>query len=223
MERDTNKGLDFEKYPEVLIPVIVQDIKTGRVIMTAFANQESLNKTKETGLATFWTRSRKQLWTKGEESGNTLTVKKILTDCDLDALLYIVNINGPEGACAVEGQDSCFFNEIDIKTGAIQNRVTEVMSWSRVLIEEEQMIEGRKTADPEKSATAKALQGPNARIAQKLGEEGIEVALALMDPEQGPKKIITETADLLYRLQILLVKAGVSWQEVENEIVSRRK
>lgn len=223
MERDINKGLDFEKYPEGLMPVLVQDIKTGRVMMTAFANKQALDKTLETGLATFWTRSRNRLWTKGEESGNTLTVKKILTDCDLDALLYIVNVDGPEGACAVEGQDSCFFNEIDLKTGQINNRVTNTMNWSRVLLEEEQMIEGRKTANPEKSATAKALLGNIARIAQKFGEEAIEVVCAFIDPEQGKDRIVKEIADLMYRLQIALVKVGISWQEVEDEIVARRK
>lgn len=217
-----NFELDFEKYQEGLMPVIVQDQKIGRVMMQGFANTLAYEETIKTGKATFWSRSRNELWTKGLTSGDTLTVKRIFTDCDTDTLVYEVSVDG-DGACHIPDFWSCFEREIDMNNGEIGPLLQPTIPWGRVLYEEERMIEGRKTADPEKSGTAKALQQNISRIAQKFGEEAIEVVCALIDPEQGDERVISEVADLMYRLQIALVKAEIPWSDVEDEIVKRRK
>jgi phosphoribosyl-AMP cyclohydrolase / phosphoribosyl-ATP pyrophosphohydrolase len=217
-----NLQLDFKKYEEGMMPVIVQDEKTGQIMMLGFANEEAYEETLKTQKATFWSRSRNELWTKGITSGDTLSVKRIFTDCDTDTLIYEVSVDGA-GACHIPEFWSCFEREIDLNNGRIGSLLIPTIEWSRVLNEEELMIEGRKTADPEKSGTAKVLQQNISRIAQKFGEEAIEVVCALTDPEQGKERVISEVADLMYRLQIALVKAEVSWSDVEDEVVKRRK
>ncbi|MBT4937006.1 phosphoribosyl-ATP diphosphatase, partial [Candidatus Peregrinibacteria bacterium] len=149
-------------------------------------------------------------------------VKRIFTDCDTDTLIYEVSVDG-DGACHISEFWSCFEREINGNNGKIGSLMQPIIPWSRVLNEEEIMIQSRKTADPKESGTAKALQNKIPRIAQKFGEEAIEVVCALTDPEQGKERVISEVADLMYRLQIALVKAEVSWSDVEDEVVKRRK
>ncbi|MBP9779502.1 hypothetical protein KBD33_02655 [Candidatus Gracilibacteria bacterium] len=258
-----NLTLDFAKYPEDLMPTIAQDINTGAIMMVGFANPLALEETRKTGLATFWSRSRNELWTKGLTSGDTLEIRDIFTDCDTDTLVYLVKVNGT-GACHIEGWRTCFRRRVDLITGEVGSNPSDLPRWSRVLQDEEQMIRERKTANPETSSTAKALQGKVNRIAQKVAEEGVEVSLAFMDIESSKrafeeimrtaeeidgmngnrvpdkarmeltdrvmlermdnqKLLVSEVADLMYRLQILLVKAGISWEAIETEIVKRRK
>ena len=123
--------LNYEKYQDGLMPVIVQDTKTGEIMMQGFANQEALAKTRETGLATFYSRSQKKLWTKGMTSGDTLSVKKVFTDCDLNSLIYEVEVNG-EGACCKDGWRTCFQREINLTTGLIEGLLGPKSCWEKL-------------------------------------------------------------------------------------------
>ncbi len=122
--RETWQDLDFEKYPNGLMPAIVQEESTGEILMLGFVNKEAFEKTLETGLATFWTRSRNELWTKGLTSGDTLKIKDIRTDCDYDTLIYVVEMEG-EGACHIEGWKSCFSRIINTTSGKIKTLLPE--------------------------------------------------------------------------------------------------
>lgn len=123
--------LNFEKYTDGLMPAIVQDTKTGEIMMQGFVNQEALDKTRETGLATFYSRSQKKLWTKGMTSGDTLSIKRIFTDCDNDSIIYEVEVDG-EGACCQPGWDSCFQREIDLNTGKIESLLGPKTEWENL-------------------------------------------------------------------------------------------
>ena len=261
--KTSNLVLDFEKYPENLMPTIAQDINTWSIMMVWFANPLALQETRKTGLATFWSRSRNELWTKWLTSWDTLEVQDIFTDCDKDTLVYLVKTNG-SGACHIDGWRTCFRRRVNLITGDIEQQSADLPIWSRVLQDEEKMIKGKQNANPEESSTAKALQWKVSRIAQKVAEEWVEVSLAFMDIEtsnraleeiwiiteqinsingnripdraelemsdriivermNNEKLLISEVADLMYRLQILLVKANIPWQAVEAEIIRRRK
>lgn len=258
----TNLALDFAKYPENLMPTIAQDIDTGSIMMVWFANPLALEETRKTWLATFWSRSRNELWTKWLTSWDTLEIRDIFTDCDNDTLVYLVKVNGA-GACHIDGWRTCFRRRVNLITGNIDSQVSDLPNWSRVLQDEEQMIISKKEADPKKSSTAKALQWKVSRIAQKVAEEWVEVSLAFMDIESSNRAfeeimitaekidgmnwnrvpnraimemtdrvvlermdneqlLVSEVADLMYRLQILLVKVNIPWKAVEEEIVKRR-
>ena len=185
-----------------LVPAIVQDAKTEQVLMLGYMNEESLAKTNETGLVTFYSRSRQELWTKGETSGNTLSLVSITVDCDNDTLLVRAN---PTGPTCHEGTVSCF-----------GDNGPEGLGFLGYL---EDLIEARKTADPESSYTAKLLQGPLRRAAQKVGEEGVETALAAVAETED--KLTSEAADLLYHLTVLLAAKDVKLADVINELRSR--
>lgn len=169
-QKTSNLTLDFAKYPESLMPTIAQDADTGAILMVGFANPEALNESRKSGLATFWSRSRNELWTKGLTSGDTLEILDIFTDCDNDTLIYLVKMNG-NGACHIDGWTTCFRRRVDQITGQIIPTPMDLPTWSRVLDDEEKMIQGKQFDDPDNSSTAKALQGKVSRIAQKVGEE----------------------------------------------------
>ena len=185
-----------------LVPAIVQDAKTEQVLMLGYMNEASLAKTNETGLVTFYSRSREQLWTKGETSGNTLALVSIETDCDKDTLLVRAV---PTGPTCHEGTTSCFGDDGPQGLGFLGYL--------------EDLIEGRKMADPESSYTAKLLQGPLRRAAQKVGEEGVETALAAVAETED--KLTNEAADLLYHLTVLLAAKDVKLADVIAELRSR--
>ncbi len=185
-----------------LVPAIVQDAKTEQVLMLGYMNEESLAKTNETGLVTFYSRSREQLWTKGETSGNSLALKSITIDCDNDTLLVRVT---PTGPTCHEGTVSCFGGEGPQGLGFLGYL--------------ENLIEDRKSADPESSYTAKLLKGPLRRAAQKVGEEGVETALAAVAETED--KLTSEAADLLYHLTVLLAAKDVKLADVIKELKSR--
>jgi len=207
------------------VTAIAQDYNTGQVLMVGHANKAAVETALQTGLATWWSMSRNELWTKGLTSGDTLKLKQVRTDCDRDAILYLVEPQGTGGACHVEGWFSCFGSGVGLshETLFVQKPTQPERLWSAVLLEEETMIQGRKEADSSDSHTAKSLGEPISRIAQKIGEEGLEVALALTDPDQDNQTVINEAADLLYRLQIGLAKSNISWSKIEAEIRRRRK
>ena len=176
--------IDFEKGGG-LVPAIVQDAKTEQVLMLGYMNEDSLAKTQDTGLVTFYSRSRQELWTKGKTSGNTLKLQSITVDCDNDTLLVRAS---PTGPTCHENTVSCF-----------GDKGPEGLGFLSYL---EGLIEARKDADADSSYTASLLQGPLRRAAQKVGEEGVETALAAVAETED--KLTSEAADLVYHLLVLL-------------------
>lgn len=187
-----------------LVPAIVQDARTEQVLMLGYMNAESLAKTQETGLVTFYSRSRQTLWTKGETSTNVLRLVSITADCDRDTLLVKAI---PKGPTCHEGTVSCFGDE-----------GSEGLGFLAYL---EDLIEGRKEADSDSSYTAKLLQGPLRRIAQKVGEEGVETALAAV--AESEQSLTGEAADLVYHLMVLLAAKDVKLERVITELKHRHK
>ena len=195
--------IDFEKGGG-LVPAIVQDAKTEQVLMLGYMNEASLAKTQDTGLVTFYSRSRKELWTKGETSGNTLKLQSITVDCDHDTLLVRAV---PTGPTCHEGTTSCF-----------GDKGPEGLGFLAYL---EDLIEDRKSADADSSYTASLLHGPLRRAAQKVGEEGVETALAAV--AESEDKLTSEAADLVYHLLVLLAAKDVKFESVIAELKSRHK
>jgi phosphoribosyl-AMP cyclohydrolase / phosphoribosyl-ATP pyrophosphohydrolase len=187
-----------------LVPVIVQDRASGDVLMVAWANQEALAKTAETGRAHFWSRSRQALWRKGETSGNGLRVVEARADCDRDTLLLVVE---PEGPACHTGTRSCFGNETPTAAGMLEEL-------ARVVAE-------RAQASPEHSYTARLLaKGPD-QVLKKIGEEATEVVLAAR--VQTDERLAEETADLLYHLLVALHMRELPLSRVMDELRRRRK
>jgi phosphoribosyl-ATP pyrophosphohydrolase/phosphoribosyl-AMP cyclohydrolase len=187
-----------------LLPAIVQDALSGKVLMQGYMNQEALAKTLETSKVTFFSRSKQRLWTKGETSGNTLDLISIASDCDSDALLVLANPNGPTCHTGVE---SCWFEG---NTPAF----TFLADLERVLAE-------RKDADPKSSYTASLYNKGIKRIAQKVGEEGVETALAATVHDKEELK--NEAADLLYHLTVLLQASDMSLNDALEVLRERHK
>ncbi len=185
-----------------LVPAIVQDRRNGRLLMLAFMNRQALEKTLETNLATFWSRSRQKLWCKGETSGNYLEVKSIHKDCDSDSILLLVEPRGP--ACHL-GTKSCFFPD-NFFSGL------EFLGYLADLIGQ------RKKQMPENSYTTGLFQGGMPRIAKKLGEEAVEVVVSAGEEK---RRSVEETADLLYHLLVFLQERGISLEEVITELERR--
>jgi phosphoribosyl-ATP pyrophosphohydrolase/phosphoribosyl-AMP cyclohydrolase len=174
-----------------LRPAIVQDARDGRVLMLAWMDAEAERLTRETGEAWFWSRSRQKLWKKGETSGNTLAVEEFRDDCDGDALLLRVT---PAGPTCHTGSVSCF-------APALWRTVTE-----------------RVKDRPEGSYVASIADAGIERAAQKVGEEGVEAAIAAV---AGDGRLVSEAADLLFHLYVLLAVAGVDLAQVEDELARR--
>lgn len=195
--------LDWAKV-DGLMPAIVQDVHTGEVLMQGFINQEALTATLESGHVTFFSRTKGRLWTKGETSGHFLTLKAISTDCDNDCLLLAVE---PIGPTCHNGTRTCFDGHPHPPLA--------------FLAELEQLLAGRKSADPESSYTARLYAKGTKRIAQKVGEEGVEVALAAMAKDRN--ELINESADLLYHLTVLLQNEGLTLGEVVQCLKERHK
>ena len=196
-------NLDFAKYADGLIPAIVQDAATGKVLMLGFMNRAAFDKTRETGKATFFSRSRQTLWTKGETSGNFLAVKEILTDCDGDTILIKAF---PAGAICHTGADTCF---------------GETNRSANFLAELETIIGDRKNLAVENSYTARLFQKGINKIAQKVGEEAVELIIEAKDDDNELFK--GEAADLLYHLMVLLAAKNVALADVLDVLRERRK
>ena len=177
-----------------LIPAVIEDAVSGRVLMLAYMNRESLQKTLETKRVTFFSRSKGRLWTKGETSGNFLNLVDLAADCDKDTLLVTVNAEGP--ACHL-GTTSCF--------GDLQSR------W-QFLRDLEVLLASRKGADPATSYTASLYARGTKRIAQKVGEEGVETALAATVHDR--EELRNEAADLVYHLLVLLQAENLELADV---------
>jgi phosphoribosyl-AMP cyclohydrolase / phosphoribosyl-ATP pyrophosphohydrolase len=192
-----------------LVPVIVQDWRTGEVLMHAWANDEALERTRATGELHFWSRSRNELWHKGATSGNTLAVKALTPDCDGDTLLAEVVPAGP--ACHT-GRRSCFF--------ARENDPTRPEGPYAVLAGLERTLRARAAERPEGSYTAALLADPP-RIGAKVREEADEVARAAAG-ESG-ERVAEEAADVVYHLLVLLRSRGIELEEVERVLDGRRR
>lgn len=185
--------LDWDKNAG-LIPAVIEDAVSGRVLMLAYMNREALQKTLETKRVTFFSRSKGRLWTKGETSGNFLNLVDLAADCDKDTLLVTVNAEGP--ACHL-GTTSCF--------GDLQSR------W-QFLRDLEVLLASRKGADPATSYTASLYARGTKRIAQKVGEEGVETALAATVHDR--EELRNEAADLVYHLLVLLQAENLELADV---------
>jgi phosphoribosyl-ATP pyrophosphohydrolase/phosphoribosyl-AMP cyclohydrolase len=195
--------IDFTKN-NGLVPAIIQDINTGKVLMLAYMDEAALKKTREEGRVTFFSRSKKRLWTKGEISGNFLTCVEILTDCDSDTLLIKAI---PSGPVCHKGWDTCF---------AEKN-----LDSANFLFELEKIIIDRKHNPKPDSYTSRLFEQGLNRIAQKVGEEGVEVLIAAMD--KNGEQIKNEVADLLYHLLVLLVLKKISLEQIMQILINRHR
>ncbi|MFL6735040.1 MAG: bifunctional phosphoribosyl-AMP cyclohydrolase/phosphoribosyl-ATP diphosphatase HisIE [Sphingomicrobium sp.] len=199
--RDRNAPLGAADVPGLawakmdgLIPVVVQDPASGAVLMLGYMNAEALGATLESGFVTFFSRSKERLWMKGESSGNRLTLVEVREDCDGDALLVQAR---PEGPTCHLGASNCFMSEV------------QGPGW---LTELSRIVASRASSDDDKSYTRHLLNEGVERIAQKVGEEGVEIALAGVTRDAAG--CAEETADLLYHLSVLMEAKGYSWEDV---------
>jgi phosphoribosyl-ATP pyrophosphohydrolase/phosphoribosyl-AMP cyclohydrolase len=191
-----------------LVPVLAQDADTGEILMMAWSNREALDETIRTGELTFFSRSRKRLWKKGETSGNTMRLVEMKVDCDGDTLLALVEPAGP--ACHT-GERTCFFRSLWGEGG------TDCSFWGRLW----KHLQERRHAPVEKSYTARLLQEGSSRIAQKVGEEGVETALAVaLKDREGTRY---EAADLLYHLLVALISLDLKPVDILRELRIRHQ
>jgi phosphoribosyl-AMP cyclohydrolase / phosphoribosyl-ATP pyrophosphohydrolase len=197
------KSLKFDE--RGLIPAIVQDARTREVLTLAYMNTESLARTIETGQTWFWSRSRNELWHKGETSGNTQRVVSLASDCDNDAIVVLVEPAGP--ACHT-GATSCFDVAPHEDLGLLLAQLYE-------------LIESRERDRPEGSYTTYLFDHGLDKILKKVGEESAETIIAAKNEERS--RLTSEVADLVYHLLVLLVARGVSLDEVREELAKRRK
>jgi phosphoribosyl-ATP pyrophosphohydrolase/phosphoribosyl-AMP cyclohydrolase len=197
------ESLQWQKM-EGLLPAIVQDAFDGRVLMQAYMSPESLEHSLGSGKVTFWSRSRRALWTKGETSGNTLELVSIHGDCDNDCLLVLARPAGP--ACH-RGSETCF------------DESSEVAPTLAFVANLERVVAQRDRERPDGSYTTRLFEAGIKRIAQKVGEEGVETALAGATADQD--ELRNESADLLYHLLVLLRASGLSLREVVETLESR--
>ncbi len=193
---------DFSKYADGLMPVIIQDFQTLSVLMLGFMNQEAFSKTKEEGKVTFYSRSKQRLWTKGETSENYIIVKEILLDCDQDTILIKA---APQGPTCHTGDISCFGKAND----------------SFSLQELEQVITHRKNNPTEKSYTASLFAKGINKIAQKVGEEAVEIVIEAKDDNRD--LFLGEAADLVFHYLVLLQAKGFTLQDVVKVLEARHK
>ena len=194
--------LDFEKN-NGLVPVIVQDARTDKVLMLGFMNNEAYQATMDSGKVTFFSRTKNRLWTKGETSGNFLELREVIVDCDNDTLLIKANPTGP--VCHT-GSDTCF-NEDNTPRFGIENL--------------ESIITQRKENPEEGSYTTLLFEKGINKIAQKVGEEAVELVIEAKD--ENPELFLNEAADLMYHFLVLLKSKGVSMKDVESVLEKRHK
>ncbi|MGH9458235.1 MAG: bifunctional phosphoribosyl-AMP cyclohydrolase/phosphoribosyl-ATP diphosphatase HisIE [Thermoanaerobaculia bacterium] len=200
MTTEVRSAADVEFDPASgLVAAIVRDASSGSILMLAWMNAEALQRSLESGEAWFWSRSRRALWHKGATSGATQRIVSIATDCDRDALLVDVEPRGP--ACHT-GRESCFGDRRDGFLGALTETLRD-----------------RKATRPAGSYSAALFEGGRSRILGKVGEEAAEVVVAAA--AEGRERLVSETADLLYHLSVLLVSEDLDWPDVVRELESR--
>lgn len=199
--------LDFSKAtPNGLIPAVAQDVRSGKILMLAFVNQEAVEQSLVTGFAHFFSRSRDKIWKKGEESGNTLKITGIATDCDSDAVVYFVEPTGP--TCHT-GKDSCFFRG---------DAAASDPEWTAQL---EKTIASRARDLPENSYISSLFQSGSDRIIQKVGEEAIETVIAAKNSDD--QDFLSEAADLYFHFLVLLTAKGHTLSDIISILRKRQK
>lgn len=194
--------IDFDKM-NGLVPVIIQDSETSKVLMQGFQNEEAFEKTVEDGKVCFFSRTKNRLWTKGEESGNFLHVISMLKDCDSDSLLIKVI---PEGPVCHTGTDTCW---------------GEKNKDSHFIYELEKIIESRKNSSAQSSYTARLFSDGINKVAQKVGEEAVELVIEAKD--ENEELFLNEAADLMYHYLVLLKFKGYSLADIDNILKKRHK
>ena len=204
MTLDDVGTLDWDKGGG-LLPAIVQHARTGRVLMLGYMNDAALRQTLSGGRVVFYSRSRETLWTKGETSGNHLNVVDVSTDCDCDALLVVAD---PIGPTCHKGTESCFADAMP--------SVAQRLGFLALL---ENIIANRIADQPESSYTAKLYAKGTGRIAQKVGEEGVETALAAVSRDD--EGLVSECADLLFHLMVLLKSRELTLERIVEELKAR--
>lgn len=198
-------NLDFQKSPDGLLPAIIQDSQTGKVLMLGYMNAEALEKTKAEGKVTFFSRSKQRLWTKGETSANFLHVKEILTDCDGDTILIKAD---PDGPTCHTGADTCF-DEVNDGQAPFLNLL------------QKKIIRDRKENPSDSSYTTSLFNLGINKIAQKVGEEAVEVVIEAKDQDDDLFK--GEVADLLFHLLVLLEHKNIDLDEVISVLRTRHR
>ena len=193
-----------------LIPVVVQDYRTNEVLMVAYMNEESYAKTIECGKMTYYSRSRQELWLKGDTSGHYQYVKKLMLDCDNDTILAKVR---QVGAACHTGSRTCFFKELAKKEYIETNPLT-------VLLEDYKIIMDRKENPKEGSYTNYLFDKGIDKILKKCGEEATEIVIAAKNPDSEELKY--EIADFLYHMMVLMVECDIDWSDITKELVNRR-
>jgi phosphoribosyl-ATP pyrophosphohydrolase/phosphoribosyl-AMP cyclohydrolase len=196
------KTLDFSKAADGLLPAIIQDVNTRTVLMLGYMNEEALTKTQESGNVTFYSRTKKRLWTKGEESGNFLELVSIKEDCDQDTLLIQVK---PKGPTCHKGSDTCWDSKNESSFG--------------FLSELEATIKSRKENNNEESYVASLFRKGINKIAQKVGEEAIETVIEAKDDNE--ELFLNESADLLFHYMILLQAKGYTLTDIVSVLEDR--
>ena len=196
-----------------LIPAVVQNIETNEVLMVAYMNADTIKQTLETGRATFWSRSRQEVWVKGDTSGNYMYVKEVRVDCDCDCLVVLVNPAGP--ACHT-GNRSCFFRKIE--DGKLVEDAKE-QTKTDVFAREQAVVMDRKEHPEEGSYTNYLFDKGEDKILKKVGEEAAEVVIAGKNRDKD--EISYETADLIYHLTVMLVDNGMSLEDIYKEMERR--
>lgn len=199
--------IDQLKFDEKgLIPAVIVEAGTHELLMVAYMNRESLKISIETGKTCFWSRSRQELWTKGETSGNYQHIVSITADCDLDTLKVVVEKDGP--ACHT-GAETCFFNPV------YQSEEKSDFTMDALM----ELIRGRKTNPQEGSYTTYLFQNGLDKILKKIGEESTEVIIAAKDND--PKETIYEISDLVYHVMVMMIQQGISLEDIRRELASR--
>ena len=198
-------NIDFNKNNDGLVPAIIQDATTKNVLMLGYMNEAAFKKTQETKLITFYSRTKKRLWTKGEESGNVLHLVDLKLDCDNDTLVISVN---PKGPTCHKGSDTCWNEENSANYGffsTLENTITERVA----------------NKDTKKSYVASLFDKGINKIAQKVGEEAVETVIEAMDDNDA--LFIYESADLLFHYLMLLQAKGFTLKDIEAELKGRQK
>ncbi len=198
-----SENVNFDKC-NGLVPAIIQEPSSGKILMTGFMNPEALEKTRQTGKVTFFSRTRNTLWTKGETSGNFLRVRKILQDCDNDTLLIYAD---PDGPVCHKGTVTCFEGDAGPELAFLDQL--------------NNTITGRKGQPSETSYTASLFERGLPRMAQKVGEEAVECVIEAMKGDRG--KFVEEAADLLYHLMVLLAQQDLRLNDVVRELEKRSR
>ncbi len=205
--------IDWQKNP--LVPVVVQDADTKEVLMLAYMNKEAFDLSRDTGYAHYYSRSRKRLWKKGESSGHTQEIVRMLLDCDADTVLLQVH---QKGVACHTGRKSCFFNDLESKEPSSKPEVTPASVYGVTDTLYHTILE-RKNGDPKSSYTAKLIQGSENGMLKKVVEEAGEFCFAFKDNDED--EIVYECADLVYHVLVALGKKEISPDRIRQELARR--